>query len=712
MIRLYRTENMLGGVMLGHEVGLPRPLLRSAISGVRIHSVTCGGNIEAVSADALRFNGGQPRPVMPGQSRILVAADGVNNATVRRMTSAPLGGTAIFDAVPVLNGGLFGGAHIYESREEIYQTRYLHTCAAVMNHGDAKARITAIADAKPLKKIYVRQDFTLPHQGDLEIDLSEFEIHSDGADWPNVGFCLIGSQADETLDYAYYTMDEPGILFIDGNARGLFGFAPLTEIEGDIYIRWASGYMLGFEPAYTGQVYKLNDPESDPPMIFHFRESWMLLPGEWAGLWLKRVLPYGQGETPEFRRFLTIENESSGHEHVFSGANTICIGRDDLYVLVDFTNAPEIAVLAGSATLPFEYEFPAPDEPTRFRMLVWRFSPYGLVSHNRWPQWSGVIDQNGQHIPDPLPPPQDVVLSSVQGGRVRVLARYSDIADDPPDEWLIWYSNDPMADPDVIVPFAQDLGAGVGFGVSPNIMLNHVIGPFEINTRLNVLVRVRRSHDGAMSNNDEPVSFVVNTARPHLLSAPIAFHGSNRYSGDAGIHYDPASFIEEEYGHGFSTKRGPCWIFQKFFEYADIRILTAAPTATGLCIRVWPGWKFRQDMTVLAPAESDDPVEVVSPTLAYFTAGWGAHRKRLLRVDFAAYILSAPSFRFYPAQELTQPVDHRVAVPLPNGGEMLRWNFWDLQAGAFRPVLEMHVSDADAYVGFYGNIFTEMGRPV
>ena len=175
------------------------------------------------------------------------------------------------------------------------------------------------------------------------------------------------------------------------------------------------------------------------------------------------------------------------------------IAKYELYIGVgkepDYTQVPD----ATSFTLPVTHALAAPASGTVLYRATTRYrNQYNLLSLNQYSR-AFEIDSNGDEVlPDPSAP-EDVTLGQEPSFGVLVSAVYwwHDDGDNKADAWLV-YSTDTGVDPDPSSDTPEEVAMSLTFGREQLFL---VVGGFAAGADVRVLVRTKRTGDGATSTN-------------------------------------------------------------------------------------------------------------------------------------------------------------------------------------------------------------------
>lgn len=203
--------------------------------------------------------------------------------------------------------------------------------------------------------------------------------------------------------------------------------------------------------------------------------------------------------------WLAYETEISGVYRVADDS----MARYELFIgagdMPDLSGTPA----ATSATLPIDLPVAVPASETEYYVVVLRRNRYGLASLNQYAR-KIIIDAAGLQVV-PLPSsPQNVSLREHRGYYVQVAAEYLHRADGDSraDYWAIYATHtgvDP--DPGTDTPTLVKMHA-----YAPKTMIQHNVGPFAPSAAVRVLVRARRSSDGAEDIGADVSSLALSSA--------------------------------------------------------------------------------------------------------------------------------------------------------------------------------------------------------
>ncbi|RLF30318.1 MAG: hypothetical protein DRN14_00245 [Thermoplasmata archaeon] len=186
------------------------------------------------------------------------------------------------------------------------------------------------------------------------------------------------------------------------------------------------------------------------------------------------------------------------------------VGQYELYIgedaLPDFSAPPA----ATSTSLPFDYSITPPLVGTKDVYITVRYrNEYDLVSLDQFTT-KYTIDTSGNIVRQDPSSPQDLLVREASGYRLTVTAEYhyAKDGDDKADTWQLYYTTTGV-DPDPLVdtPIEEEIKFRVDIA-----FFGYALGPFSADTDVRVLLRVKRSSDGADDGNSTVVQHTMTSA--------------------------------------------------------------------------------------------------------------------------------------------------------------------------------------------------------
>lgn len=376
----------------------------------------------------------------------------------------------------------------------------------------------------------------------------------------------------------------------------------------------------------------------------------LLSPNTGVVLWIRRTLGVGTAADPDkLAGFTATWTDPDGSRTLYYSANFAVAGTARYEAWVAQGGPPDLAgsPTATSETLPLFIDVAKPPSGTyTYHIVIRRLNAYGILGNNLHAS-TITIDPDGYTVADPVSAPTAVAMESGPGGTVKLSALYASAADAAPaDTWLVYARTDgtdpnPATDTPTEIAMSESSGglsyaygsrdAGM-FGASTKHLAT-TLGPYDWGTELRVLVRVKRSDDGAASTNTAVSQHTVETIPPIPVSHRQALLGY-AYGADQ----PPQARNTTTYSAPYSVRIVRCPGEAQFWIGNECP-LRAVVTASGDAVaRLDPAWVLDVDATALGAGTG--LVEAVSATVVYINVA-GTRR---VKFDTAAKRVTAAAF--------------------------------------------------------------------
>lgn len=353
------------------------------------------------------------------------------------------------------------------------------------------------------------------------------------SDWPEFGWCHIKRADGSTREIVKYRKETDTRIEVEAAHRARLGTTSSAGAADDT-LHCVPGVRIGIETPVSGAIQIIPDETTEPTGI-----SWntgttgptglyiaTMATNENHGLWIHREISQQDYMSPEYETRLCVQFTYATvvYNDKISGLWRMA-QQFDQYELYDgtsrvFGDPPTTASLLASGDGPnLTVVNTPPSEVTTKYLLLVRRNAYGLRSLNRRGR-KITFDTMGRRIDGNPSAPINASVIDGQGGISYVQAEYFGDNDetDGADSFSIYVRGDgtnpnPSTDAPVIVEMQQR-----GLFGRKQTRLFHPIGPFAKRAELRVLVRARRSKDGAESANVSAVTHTVGTLAPEMAA--------------------------------------------------------------------------------------------------------------------------------------------------------------------------------------------------
>lgn len=345
------------------------------------------------------------------------------------------------------------------------------------------------------------------------------------ADWPSQGWAHIKTGA-VTREIVYYTSRTSTSLTVPSGGRGLLGTSAAAGSATDT-IDAVPGVRIGKETADSdNKIQTIASASTAPSGI-----TWdtgitsatgltiaTLAPTANAGLWFNLDIP--TVATGYYAHLLPLQ-----FEFTVGGAtyyNTMRLlyhvtnsseNRYELFAGVDADPTLTGSAATTSATLPFTYALSAPPSGTReHRITVRKRNQYGLSSLNTL-YHSTFVNSAGANVGTGLSSPENIALTNIGNGELRITAAYPYTSDSSPaDKWIL-YATDDGTDPLLGSSF-EIANMAEPDSLTGRSYLSYDLDGLEWNQTIKIVLRAFRDSDNAESGNTAIITTVVDSGAP------------------------------------------------------------------------------------------------------------------------------------------------------------------------------------------------------
>ena len=453
------------------------------------------------------------------------------------------------------------------------------------------------------------------------------------ADWPLSGWARI-EESDGTLrEYVYYSERTESVLTVPSAGRGRLGTSAGAGASDDS-VRAAPGMALALEtPNADGSIQTIGNAIAAPTGVTFsapMDEADAVSVSDLGvqqnyGLWLAVDVVSGMTGRYGQEGRLRLSHDYAGATYTddITLVYHVAQSADAVYRLWvdDSGGRPEPGNAADAeGGLPISASVSSPGSGTKVvRALLREVNAYNLESLNRWHDGGTgasrlfVIDANGDEVTVDVSAPAGLALTDYVGGYVRIAARYAPSQDaQPADQWAMYLTSDGSdPDPATDTPTLVTMEAGL---VGDETVLRRFEGPFEWQQDVRVIVRARRSSDGAESTNSTVLQLDVGTTDPQ----PIAHVAVVRPGFSSR---DQVGFLDEQVTLGASG--AVYWrrlAGETQFWMDGVLVLRALAHGAGTEALWMPRtWSIRTGQAL--GAGTNEQVEVVSATEVYLNVG-------------------------------------------------------------------------------------------
>jgi len=338
-------------------------------------------------------------------------------------------------------------------------------------------------------------------------------------DFPYSGFIAIYSSLGVLKEVVYADRDTFGFEVLSAN-RGLCGTSATLGAVDDLFYP-IYGVELATETptadAVTASVDE-NTPPSGITFTGAFSEATALtvasLPaGDWVGLHIKKTVPAGMTQYPEYLGNILVTFTVAGNTYNSGGMGIYRVANAITWKLyvgetipLDLERDPD----ASGNTLPISFPLTLPVSGSlNYWYVVRKRNRFGLESLNEYPRRITVTSTGVEEV---LPPssPTGTTLTNGEGGDVVVETNYDKGVDIPNDanRWYIWASIGVDPDPDVDTP-VKKRGVPEINRAEDGFALIQTIGPYDPETDVRVVVRMVRTSDSVTDGNTDVITLVT-----------------------------------------------------------------------------------------------------------------------------------------------------------------------------------------------------------
>ena len=345
------------------------------------------------------------------------------------------------------------------------------------------------------------------------------------SDWPSQGWAHIKDGA-VTREIVYYTSRTSTSLTVPSGGRGLLGTSAAAGSATDT-IDAVPGVRIGKETADSdNKIQTIASANTAPSGI-----TWdtgitsatgltiaTLAPTANAGLWFNLDIP--AVATGYYAHLLPLQ-----FEFTVGGAtyyNTMRLlyhvtksseNRYELFAGVDADPTLTGSAATTSATLPFTYALSAPPSGIReHRITVRKRNQYGLSSLNTL-YHSTFVNSAGANVGTGLSSPENIALTNIGNGELRITAAYPYTSDSSPaDKWIL-YATDDGTDPLLGSSF-EIANMAEPDSLTGRSYLSYDLDGLEWNQTIKIVLRAFRDSDNAESGNTAIITTVVDSGAP------------------------------------------------------------------------------------------------------------------------------------------------------------------------------------------------------